>query len=218
MAYLSGMGTCFHCGQLNPPASHWRAACDGAERRFCCSGCLAVAETIRAAGLDWFYRRRDASGGRPPEAAGDDDSERTAGAADAAGLIVNLDRDLRETAVLLEGIRCAACVWLLETYLRQQPGVVAVSVNFATRRARVQWNSRQTQLSALLRAVGMIGYRAYPYDPARREVLARREGRALLARTALALLAMMQVMMFAVPGYISADGVEREYQSLLDWA
>src|SRR6266536_1326769 len=213
-----GLRTCFHCGQPNPATSSWRAVCDGGERRFCCAGCLAVAQTIRAAGLDQFYRRRDASSGRPPEIAGDDEAARHADAAEAAGLVVHLDDDLRETALLLEGIRCAACVWLIEAYLRRQPGVLAVNVNFATRRARLQWNTRQTQLSALLRAVGAIGYRAYPYDPARREALARREGRALLARTALALLAAMQVMMFAAPGYLSADGVEPEYQRLLEWA
>src|SRR6266496_2435514 len=49
--HVSDDGTecCFHCGQFNPPTLHWRAVCDGAERRFCCAGCLAVAQTIRAA-------------------------------------------------------------------------------------------------------------------------------------------------------------------------
>jgi Cu2+-exporting ATPase len=213
-----GMRLCFHCGQPNPITSSWRAVCDGAERGFCCAGCLGVAQTIRAAGLDQFYRRREASSGRPPEVAGDDEAARHADPAEMAGLVVHLDGDLRETALLLEGIQCAACAWLNETYLRRQQGVVAVSVNFATRRTRVQWNSRQTTLSALLRAIAAIGYRAYPYDAARREALAQREARALLARMALALLAMMQVMMFAAPAYLSADGVEPEYRRLLDWA
>ena len=73
-------------------------------------------------------------------------------------------------------------------------------------------------LSAILRAVAAIGYRAHPYDPARREALARREARALLLRMAVALLAMMQVMMFAVPAYISVDGVEPAHRRLLEWA
>jgi Cu2+-exporting ATPase len=214
----SASRACFHCGQPNPGNAQWRAVCDGAERRFCCAGCLGVAQTIRAAGLEQFYRRCDVPGGPPQGLAGTDESARTAAAAEAAGLVLRLDDDLRETSLLLEGIRCAACVWLSETYLQRQPGVVAVSVNFATRRARVRWDSRQTQLAALLRAIAAIGYRAYPYDPARREALARKEARALLARTALALLAMMQVMMFAVPGYLSVDGVEHEYQRLLNWA
>ena len=76
----------------------------------------------------------------------------------------------------------------------------------------------RTRLSAILRAIARIGYHGYPYDPARREALAQRESRALLLRMAVALLAMMQVMMFAVPTYITVDGVEPEHRLLLEWA
>ena len=92
------------------------------------------------------------------------------------------------------------------------------SVNFATRRARVVWDPGQARLSDLLRAVARVGYRAYPYDPARREALARSESRALLLRMAVALLSMMQVMMFALPTYITVDGVEPKHRLLLEWA
>ena len=73
-------------------------------------------------------------------------------------------------------------------------------------------------MSGVLRAVASVGYRAYPYDPSRREALTRRESRALLLRTAVALLAMMQVMMFAVPTYVTVDGVEPAHRLLLEWA
>jgi len=175
-----------------------------------------VTQAVHAAGLDDFYLRRTTVGEPLQPCA--ESWEGYQAAAEAAGLIVSLEGGIREVSLLLEGIHCAACVWLNETYLKRQPGVLEVSVNFATRRARVRWDSSQLKLSDLLRAVSAIGYRAYPYDPARREALARRESRALLVRTALALLAMMQVMMFAVPAYISSDGVEPEYQSLLEWS
>lgn len=213
-----GAGRCFHCGEPNPEASHWRAAMDGGDRRFCCAGCLGIAEAIRAAGLEQFYRRRETSGRFPPEADSEEAAARSADAAEAAGLVIHLDRDLRETSLLLEGIHCGACIWLVESYLARQPGVASIGVNFATRRARLRWDSRRATLPDLLRAIAAIGYRAHPYDPARREALMRRESRALLARGALAMLAMMQVMMFALPGYISVDDVEAEYRTLLDWA
>ena len=209
-------GVCFHCGAANPPAAAWRLVVDGAERAFCCAGCLGVAQTIRAAGLERFYVQRSAPADRPQEIA--DEWAHYDAAAAAGNLVARVDGDLREVSLLLEGIRCAACVWLNETYLRRQPGVVDVSVNFATRRARVRWDQRQARLSDLLRDVAAIGYRAYPYDPARREALARREGRALLLRMAVALLAMMQVMMFAVPAYVTSEGIEPRYQALLEWA
>ena len=73
-------------------------------------------------------------------------------------------------------------------------------------------------LSAVLRAIVAIGYRACPYDPARREMQARTESRALLLRLAVAVLAMMQVMMFAVPTYVTVDGIEPAHRRLLEWA
>ena len=206
---------CYHCGTANPAGGHWRAILDGSERCFCCAGCMAIAQTIRAAGLMGFYAQRNRLAERPGSA---DDYATYDAAGDAAGWIAHVDADLREASLLLEGIQCAACVWLNEEYLKRQPGVVAVAVNFATRRAQVRWDSRVTRLSEVLRAIAAIGYRAYPYDPARREALAGRESKALLTRTAVALLSMMQVMMFAVPAYISVDGVEPQFQELLGWA
>ncbi|MBK6335245.1 MAG: heavy metal translocating P-type ATPase [Betaproteobacteria bacterium] len=210
---------CFHCGLPNPPRSRWRAVIDGRERAFCCAGCRGVAETIHAAGLDAFYAQRTAAADRPPvEAEVDDEWLRWDDAAQAQGLVRDAGSGHRETSLLLEGIHCGACIWLLETWLGRTPGVVAAQVNYATRRARVVWDPQRTRLSAILRAIARIGYHGYPYDPARREALAQRESRALLLRMAVALLAMMQVMMFAVPTYITVDGVEPQHRLLLEWA
>jgi Cu2+-exporting ATPase len=112
---------------------------------------------------------------------------------------------------------CGACVWLIERWLSRRPGIVAVSVNFAARRARVVWNPAATDLATVLAAIETIGYGAHPYDPARREALARNESRLALARAAVALLAMMQVMMFAAPAYLDAADVAAEQQRLLNW-
>ena len=130
----------------------------------------------------------------------------------------HVDATLREVALLLEGMHCGACVWLLETWLSRQPGVRGASVNFATRRARVRFDARETGLTQILQAIARIGYRAHPYDPHRREALVRAESRALLLRTGIALLGMMQVMMFAAPAYVDPAGVDPGYRALLDWA
>ena len=194
----------------------WRLALDGAERAFCCAGCMGVAQTIRAAGLEGFYSRRTVAADRPGP---DDDRWDGYDAAVEVGGLVTTNKDGScQASLLLEGIHCAACIWLNEAYLQRQSGVLDVSINFVSRRARVRWDPRQAKLSDLLRAIAAIGYRAYPYDTARREALARREARTLLKRTAIAALIMMQVMMFAVPAYISIDAIAPEQQALLDWA
>jgi Cu2+-exporting ATPase len=201
----------------NPLQRAWSDTVDGVPRTFCCAGCLAVAQTIDAAGLAGFYASRTENAVRL-EAETPDEWSRWDETAAAAGLVHAAGPDRCEVALLLEGLTCGACVWLIETWLAQQPGVVDARINFANRRATVAWNPDVTRLSHVLRAVSAIGYRAHPYDPARSEALARTERRSLLLRMAVALLAMMQVMMFAIPQYLSSDGVAPEQQRLLEWA
>jgi Cu2+-exporting ATPase len=210
-------GLCYHCGATNPRRGRWHEVVNGAPRDFCCAGCLAVAQTIDAAGLAGFYANR-VEAPLTPGAVDADEWTRWDDAAAMAGLVRDLDPERREAALLLEGVTCGACVWLIESWLARQPGVREVSVNLANRRARVVWDPGRTRFSSVLRAVAAIGYRAYPYDPARREALARRERRALLLRMAVAVLATMQVMMFALPAYVTSEGVAPAQQRLLDWA
>ena len=211
--------SCFHCGNPNPEPARWRAEVKGAPQSFCCAGCLGIARTIDAAGLDAFYDRRTAAIDRPePENDARDEWSHWDEPAAQAGLVRATGDGMCAVSLLLEGIHCGACIWLIESWLARQSGVAHASVNFATRRARVIWDPNAAQLSRLLRAVVLIGYRAYPYDPARREALVRRESRALLLRLAVALLAMMQVMMFSVPTYITNDGVEPSHRLLMEWA
>ena len=208
---------CFHCGTPNPGNHVWRDVVAGAQRSFCCAGCLAVAQTIDAAGLAGFYTSRTEDAVRPAVESANDWTQWDESAV-AAGLVRDNGPGRREAALLLEGLTCGACVSLIETWLARQRGIVEARINFATRRATVAWDPRETRLSSILRAVAAIGYRAHPYDPARGEALARAERRALLLRMAVALLAMMQVMMFAIPAYLAPESVSPEQQRLLEWA
>ncbi|MDP2133771.1 MAG: cation-translocating P-type ATPase, partial [Sulfuritalea sp.] len=124
----------------------------------------------------------------------------------------------REAALILEGITCAACVWLNESHVRRQPGVTAIDINYTTRRARVRWDERVTKLSAILEAIAAIGYRAHPYDVGRSEELAQKERKAALWRLFVAGFGMMQVMMYAVPVYLADGDMTADIEQLMRWA
>ena len=101
-AAASGASTCFHCGLPNPPGRRWQAEVKGAERAFCCAGCLAVAQTIHAAGLDGFYAARTAALARPDERAHDDEWVRHDASAAAIGQVAQtLDRNRDLVRMLL---------------------------------------------------------------------------------------------------------------------
>jgi Cu2+-exporting ATPase len=217
----SGAIACFHCGDGVRPSSRWTADIAQASRRFCCAGCLAVAQTIHRAGLDAFYRDRIAAPPRAFDEASPPGGDAVWSAHDSVAARCGLTREqadgTAEVALLIEGVTCGACVWLLERWLSQQAGVCAVDVNLALRRARVRFRPDVLPLSRLIAAVAAVGYAAHPYDPSQRETRARLESRTLWRRAAVALLAMMQVMMLALPSYMG-DDVSDEQRRLLDWA
>jgi len=195
---------CYHCGLPVPAGSRFVAVIDGAQRSMCCAGCQAVAEAIAGEGLTSYYRSRSAYAARQQEATSDD-----LALYDLPEVQRDFVRDIdgaREATLILEGITCAACIWLNERHLAGLPGVQAVEINYTTHRARVRWDPALVSLSAILAAVSAIGYRAFPATGSSAEQARRRESRTALWRLFVAAFGMMQVMMYAVPTYLAQDG------------
>ena len=212
---------CYHCGLPVPSGVNLSVQIGGAARVMCCAGCEAVAGAIVAAGLDGYYEKRDRFPDSPREAL--PDVVQDLGVFDRpevqAGFVTAPSEHEREASLILEGITCPACIWLNETHVAKQPGVTAININYTTRRARVRWDTRSTNLSAILAAIHAIGYRAFPYNPQSLEAAQKREARNLLTRLAIAGLGMMQVMMYAVPTYFAEDGtMTRDIEDLMRWA
>ena len=212
---------CYHCGLPVPGGAEWSVSIDGQPRAMCCIGCQAVAQAIVDNGLADYYRTRDALPDGPREALPAILDELTLyDHADFQKSFVRaLGESEREASLIIEGITCAACIWLNEQQVARLPGVTGMQINFATRRARVRWDEQRIKLSEILAAIAAIGYRAYPYDATRTEELARKERRSALWRLFVAGFGMMQVMMYAVPVYLAGDGeMSPDIESLLRWA
>jgi len=197
------MSACFHCGLPVLEPGRYRAELLGAARELCCAGCEAVARTIAAAGLDAYYRTRSSAAAPPAELPPVEEVD-----AAAAGT---------EAALIVDRVRCTACLWLVEQTLQRAVGVTHAHVNYATQRAHVAWDPAKTSLSALVRAVREVGYDAYPYEPRRQDEILRREGRKALWRLFVAGFGAMQVMMYAFPAYVDG-GLSAEAAAMMRWA
>ena len=194
---------------------------DGTERAMCCIGCQAVAKAIVDGGHGDYYRHRDALPESPREALPSALGE--LGVFDhpevQKGFVRPIGDHESEASLILEGITCAACVWLNESHLSSLAGVTAVDINYTTRRARVRWDSRAIKLSQILESIAAIGYRAHPYDTEKFEQLAQKERKSALWRLFVAGFGMMQVMMYAIPVYLADDGTMTEdIEHLMRWA
>ena len=214
-------GACFHCGDPVTTGNRYTAVVEGVARSMCCTGCAAVAGAIAAGGYAAYYSRRsvfpEVSASKPlleglpaPELYDASEWQRN--------FVRSLEGSTREASLLVEGIHCGACVWLIEGVLSAMPGMLEVEVNVASHRARVRWDEGVLRLSGILRALRRIGYIAYPYDPSRWEEACNKERKSALLRLFVAGFAMMQVMMYAVPVYWAEGDMSRDIEQLMRWA
>jgi Cu2+-exporting ATPase len=190
------------------------AEIEGEPRDFCCTGCKSVCEAIYAAGLEGFYRRTPEGlllappPELPKELALYDLDEVQEEFVDGLG-------ETREINLLVEGIHCAACVWLIENSLQSDPGIPEARVNLSGRRLHVKWDNSRVKLSSILQRLGRIGYAAVPFDPDTAEGSLKRENRQLLYRMAFAAFAMMNLLWVSIALYAGAD--KGEFRTLFHW-
>jgi len=207
---------CFHCGDALPAAPA-RLRVDGIERTFCCDGCAAAAQWIRDAQLDDYYRLRS----EPATRVGEDDADLALW--DREEVIAEHACNIpggRELTLLTDGMRCAACAWLIDRALAREPGVLEVSANAVTGRIRIAWDPARTALSLPLRRLLALGYRPYLATGEASERARRSERNRWLLRLGIAGLGAMQAMMFAealVWGSTSQDGTGTMSQAMRDF-
>lgn len=112
-----------------------------------------AAAIIRAAGLTRYYSERTDFAPRP-EAEIRSDWSAVAVSTDAQGRC--------EARLVVDGLRCASCVWVTEKVLERTPGVVAATVSYATGRVTLRWDPVRIDLPALVRRIAALGYRPRP--------------------------------------------------------
>jgi len=211
---------CYHCGEAVPANSNYSVTILGENRAMCCPGCRAVATLIADNGLQSFYNTRTAFNERPspeqPESGhhfdlyDDPDINK--------GFTRQSDSGNRVARLLIGGISCAACTWLIEQTLIKLPGVQQANVNYRMSRLDVSFDPAIIRLAEIFRRVDALGYQPRPFQASTRREQMIVEHKTGLRQLAVAGLGMMQVGMFGIALHAGdIQGIEPEYQSLLRW-
>lgn len=211
---ISEKTPCFHCG-LDADA-RYADTIGGIERDFCCLGCQAVTRAIVEGGLGDFYQYRDAKNKKPEEGLERFD---TYDLEDVhAPFVDTLDSGEKRVQLLVGGITCAACAWLIEHELEKISGVSQVRVNAATHRCQFIWDQQACKLSDIFSALQHIGYRPQPGVEAESEALRKNEQKSALLRIGIAGLGMMQVGMVGIALHAGdIQGMTSNWQHYLRW-
>jgi len=211
---------CFHCGAPIADGAGAPVLIDNHEQRVCSDACRRVVELIAGRDLGQFYRFRDGPTGTA--AARDQTEDRWAGYDREAlqrEFVTERGDGTRSAHLLLQGVRCAACAWLIDGAMSAIPGVRSIAVDPVTTRAELTWDPSAARLSELLAQLARLGYTPWPYTEDEADRSALLEQRAALKRLIVAGLGMMQVVSFAVAMYAGAfqnmDADIREFLRLI---
>ncbi len=208
---------CYHCGEhlLERGTEHARIA--GVDRGFCCTGCVAAAQWLHDGGLGDFYRLRSVNSARVVEV--DDYTAWDSPAFHRLYVRGHITADdstaLSQIDVSLDGLRCAACAWLIPKVGEAMAGVRSIALNVATGRARLVWDQRQVPLSAIVSRLAQLGYRARVAEQGSDRQ--RKERRSALKRIALAGIAAMQAMMMSEALYFGGSELDLGTRDFLRW-
>ena len=156
--------SCFHCGERVPPNVNLSAVVDGTARPMCCPGCQAVAELIAGSGLASFYRLRTSLNEKAPDLPAENLFEVYDDPANCGDFVERISSDRSRARLLLGGVSCAACTWLIESALGRLEGVEKVNVNLAQQSLSVDWDPDSLPLSAIFQHLLALGYDPHPWQ------------------------------------------------------
>jgi Cu+-exporting ATPase len=186
--------------------------------RFCCKGCQGIFHLLKDEGLESFYLKMGETTLAPPteqfEASSNFDTP-----AFAERFVTRDKEGLLQVSLVIEGIHCAACVWLNEKALHKMDGVIDAHINYTNNKARITWDGKILNLSAIINMIRAIGYNAFPYDASLQEVRANRERKEYYLRMAVATFGAMNMMWIAIAqygGYFT--GITQEIKTILNIA
>ena len=194
-----GDARCTHCGLPVPD-----------ERRsspFCCAGCAAVYALLRDEGLLRFYElgggKTGAVGPVPRPALLDwlPDLEQQ-GRGQDGNVCLTLD---------VQGIRCAACVWVLQEIWKRLPGARALQLDASLGRARLVYDGGQGTAARFVARAAQLGY---PMAPASRVV---RADTGLLVRLGICAALAMNAMILAFAQYFGLGAAGGPLDRLFGW-
>ncbi len=150
------MTNCLHCGLKTATQAE----------TFCCQGCKLAYQIINNLGLNQFYQKRttnlEASAFKPVENINNQEVE--------MGEFMQAENPNHYSiSLMIEGLHCAACFWLIETVLQKQTEVIKARINMSSHKLELQWLANQETYQAignnLIRLIFNLGYRPIPFDP-----------------------------------------------------
>ncbi len=194
-------GDCIHCGNQVPAGA--------SDPSYCCQGCATVYRLLHQEGLSRYYQlagNNVTQVTQTPGARSLSWLEPLAERAEATpGEVCSLELDI-------QGLHCAACVWLLNEVFRRQEGGADLEVNPALGKVRLRWLKGRFDLAGYLRGIERFGYL---FGPGRKQ--SHRRSLELPVRMGISAVITTNVMLFSIAFYFGLSSEDGELFRLFTW-
>jgi len=190
---------CTHC-QLEFDESVMITEEENPDVYFCCNGCQGVYHLLKEDGLESFYEKVGNNTIAPPLEI-ESDSHSFDLESFKQRYIKTTEEGFSSVDLVIEGIHCAACIWLNEKVLANTEGIVDATINFTNNKAKIIWDEETIPLSKVIDTIRSIGYNAYPYDRSAEDIKATKNKKDYFMRMAIAIFASMNIMMIDIAKY-----------------
>ena len=167
---------------------------------FCCNGCELAYSLLKSCNLESFYTKL---GDNTLQTKKLQDSK-VATNFNSINFTQKYLKDsngLKEVHFIIEGVVCAACVWLNEQILAKMQGIKELKINYTTHKAKILFDPNETSFQQIHDEVAKIGYKAIVYDPQDREQNDNVRNREYYIKLAVAIFCAMNVMWVNVGQY-----------------
>lgn len=181
--------------------------------KMCCPGCLAVFQFIINSNLNDYYKNREYPGNKIDFLHIDQNDELKENKYYKAN-----EYSKKNITLSIEGISCAACIWLIEKHFSKINSIINFKISLITSKVNLTWYSNLIKLKSILNEFKKIGYKAYPYKIKLQEEINKKEYNEGLKNLIISGLGMMQVMMLSFALYIGEFyDIAFNYWSFIRW-
>jgi Cu2+-exporting ATPase len=172
---------CSHCGEDTKKITE----------EFCCLGCAAAYKIIGGFGFENYYKLREINPAIrkiKPELAEEIDVSEFVFAEKNGEFSVSL---------MVQGLHCAACVWLIESILKKQKNVITARINLSRKTLFLQWSGELKTGNELVHLIHEIGYKLLPFDEEILKTVEKKYSDSILRALAVAGFGAGNIMLFS---------------------
>ncbi|RDU73728.1 heavy metal translocating P-type ATPase [Helicobacter aurati] len=200
MQSASPPSCCNHCKQEYPPNTLQLTLIDDKEYYFCCNGCKLAFSLLKENNLESFYHKLG-NNSLQTKTIHEQQSNIDYNAPSFQAQYIKQKGEYHEVCFIIEGVVCAACIWLNEKILQKIQGVREVAINYTNYKAKILFNPNQTNLQEIMDTIQKIGYKAIIYDPAKQNKFLATVDSNMYAKLIVAIFCTMNIMWVNVGQY-----------------